>query len=178
MVASASARTRPPAPLPSVVARSQTSRPIGTYVLIAIPLVLAATFLWQVAGGLFRTVDASHPAVGVGQVSLESDSLGTRVDLVMVDRFGRETTFDGNLNVSLREPGGAVWQSSRSVSTRDFQPLSDDSLLAGRTGYTFVVNARDWARPPRRGGLATISVNATPSDGAPTFTTQSQQRFP
>jgi FlaG/FlaF family flagellin (archaellin) len=178
MVAPASARSRPPVPLPTVASRSQKSRPIATYVLIAVPVLLAATFLWQIASNVFHTEDASHPAVGVSQVTLEPDPSGTRVDLVMVDRIGQETTFDGNLSVSLREPDGAVWQTSRTLSNGDFKALPDDSLMAGRTGYTFVVSSRDWARPPRRGGLATISVNATPSDGSPTFTSQSQQRFP
>lgn len=178
MVAPASARSRSPIPLPTVGSHSHKSRPIATYVLIAVPMLLAATFLWQLAANLFHTEDTSHPAVGVGQVTLEPDSSGTRLDLVMVDRFGQETTFDGKLNVTVREPDGAVWQTSRRLSISDFQPLPDDSLMAGRTGYTFVVSARDWARPPRRGGLATISIDATPGDGGPAFTSQSQQRFP
>ena len=150
----------------------------GAYLFIAIPLVLAATFIWQLTSGMFHTDAVVRQAVAVGQVTLEPDAAGTRVDFVLVDRVGQEATFSGNLNVSLREPDGAVWQMTRSVSPGDFQTLPDDSLLAGRTGYSVLVNARDWVRPPRRGGLATISVNATPSDDGPAISTQSQQRFP
>jgi len=80
--------------------------------------------------------------------------------------------------VSLRDPDGAMWQTSRSVSAADFQTLPDDSLMAGRTGYTVLIPARDWARPPRRGGLATVSISAKPGDDGQPFSTQSQQRFP
>jgi hypothetical protein len=141
-------------------------------------VVLAATFLWQLSSGLFHTDAAVRQAVAVGQVTLEPDPAGTRVDFVLVDRVGQETTFTGNVNVSVRDPDGAVWQTNRSLTAGDFQTLPDDSLLAGRTGYSVVVNARDWARPPRHGGLANISISATLSDDGPTISTQSQQRFP
>jgi hypothetical protein len=150
----------------------------GSYLFIAIPLVLAATLIWQVASGMLHTEAAVRQAVAFGQVTLEPDPSGTRIDFVLVDRVGQETTFTGNLNVTLRDPDGAVWQTTRDVSPGDFQTLPTDSLLAGRNGYTLVVNARDWARPPRRGGLATISISATPSDDRPPISTQSQQLFP
>jgi hypothetical protein len=178
MPATASLRSRSPAPIPTIGSRQQNRRSKGLYVLIAVPLVLAVTFLWQVGSTVFHTEAVVRQAVAVGQVALEPDPSGTRVDFVLVDRYGQETTFTGNLNVSLREPDGAVWQTTRSLSPSDFQPLSDDSLLAGRTGYTVFVNARDWARPPRRGGLATVSITATPGDDSQAFSTQAQQRFP
>ena len=154
------------------------SRSKAMLVVIAIPLVLAATFVWQIASNVFHTEVVVRQAVAVGQVTLEPEPTGTRLDLVMVDRVGQETTFTGNLDVSLRDPDGAVWQTSRSVAASDFQPLPESSLMAGRDGYTLVVPARDWARPPRRGGLATVSITATPSDDGPQITSQSQQRFP
>jgi hypothetical protein len=150
----------------------------ASHLFIAIPLVLAATFIWQLASGMFHTEQVVRQAVAVGQVTLESDPSGTRVEFVLVDRVGQEATFSGNINVTLRDPDGAVWQATRSVSPGDFQRLPDDSLLAGRTGYTLLVNARDWARPPRRGGLATISISTSPSDNGPSISTQSQQLFP
>src|SRR5262249_55400246 len=142
------------------------------------PLVLAVTFVWQIASNVFHTEVVVRQAVSVGQVTLEAEPTGTRLDLVMVDRVGQETTFSGNLDVSLRDPDGAVWQTSRNVAAWVSQPRPDDSLMAGRDVYTLVVPARDWARPPRRGGLATVSITATPSDDGPLVTSQTQQRFP
>jgi hypothetical protein len=180
VVTAANTRARTSAPI-NTIAPAPTERRFafrGSYLFIVIPLVLAATLIWQVASSTFHTEAAVRQAVAVGQVTLEPDPAGTRVDFVLVDRVGQETTFTGNVNVTLRDPDGAVWQTTRSLSPGDFQPLPDDSLLAGRTGYTVLVNVRDWARPPRRGGLATISISATPNDDGPAFSTQSQQRFP
>jgi hypothetical protein len=177
MVAPASIRPRSPAP--TIGSHTRKDRSMGLWVLIAVPLVLAVAFVWQIAANVFHTDAIVRQAVAVGQVALEPDASGTRVDFVLVDRYGQETTFTGSLNLSLREPDGALWQTTRSLSATDFQPLSDASLLAGRTGYTVIVNAGDWARPPRRGGLATVSISASTSDGGePAFSTQSQQRFP
>jgi hypothetical protein len=178
MVGPASIRARTPAPIPTIGSRTSSNRSKGMWVLIAVPLVLAVTFVWQLAGNMFHTDAVVRQAVGVGQVALEPAPTGTRVDVVLVDRYGQETTFTGSLNLSLREPDGAVWQTTRSVSPSDFQPLSDNSLLAGRTGYSVIVNARDWARPPRRGGLGTVSITASSDDGQQAFSSQSQQRFP
>jgi hypothetical protein len=177
MVAPASTRPRSPAPITNI-GPSSKRRSKGTFVLIAVPVVLALTFIWQVASSTFHTQAVVREPVGVGQVSLEADPSGTRVDLVLVDRFGQETGFSGALDISLREPGGTVWKTSREVSSSDFQPLPGDSLMAGREGYSLTINARDWARPPRRGGLATVTIGATPEDGSPAFSTQSQQLFP
>jgi hypothetical protein len=179
MVAPASIRPRSSAPIPTIASRQPEGRSKGFYLLIAIPVVLAVTFVWQVGSSMFHTEALVRQAVGVGQVALEPDPSGTRIDFVLVDRYGQETTLDGSMNVTLREPDGAVWQATRTVSASDFQPLADDGLLAGRTGYSVLVNARDWARPPRRGGLATVSITATPSGASSeAFSTQSQQRFP
>jgi hypothetical protein len=172
MVAAVGLRSR-------IVPVSVTSRRNkGVLVLIAVPVILALTFVWQVASNVLHTEAVVRQPVAVGQVSLEPDPAGTRVDFVLVDRVGQETTFSGQLDVFLRDPDGAVWQASRRVGAADFEMLPDDSLLGGRTGYSLLVSARDWARPPRRGGLATVSINAMPSDGGPQFSTQSQQRFP
>ena len=177
MMAPASGRPRPPASFSSngVTARKRRSK--GTYVLIAVPLLLLGAFLWQIGSGLFHTQIVAREAVAVGQIALEPDPIGSRVDVVLVDRVGQDTPLNGSLNVSVRAPDGALWQTSRDVSNSDFQTLPDSSALAGRTGYSLVVPAGDWAYPPRRGGLATVSVHATPSDGA-AFTTDSQQLFP
>ncbi|MBV8716480.1 MAG: hypothetical protein JO020_22210 [Chloroflexi bacterium] len=177
MVAPASIRSRSPAPITSIGSNSGR-RSKGTYFLIAIPVLLALTFVWQLASSTFHTEAVVRAAVAVGKVSLEPDPSGTRIDMVLVDRFGQETTFNGTLDVSLREPDGALWKTTRNVSAGDFQPLPEDSLMAGRVGYTITINAGDWARPPRRGGLATVSISATPSGDTPSFSTQSQQQFP
>ena len=178
MMAPASGRPRPPAQFPTIGVVTRKRRSTGTYVLLAIPLLLAGAFLWQIGSGLFHTQVVARQPVAVGQVALEPDPTGTRVDVVLVDRVGQDTTLDGSLNVSVREPDGAVWQTSRSVTNADFETLPSDSIMAGRTGYTLVVSAGDWAHLPRRGGLATVSVRATPGDGSAVFSTQTQQLFP
>jgi hypothetical protein len=172
-MAAASARVRPALP----GAASKPRRPLGTYVLIAVPLVLAATLLWQVASSMFHTEAVIRQATTVGQVTLEPDPTGTRIDFVLVDRVGQETTLSGSIDLRLRAPDGGVWQTTRDVSATDFQPLPDTSLLAGRLGYSVLIPASDWVRQPRRGGLATVSISVTPSDGA-SFSIDSQQRFP
>jgi hypothetical protein len=148
------------------------------YLLMAIPLLLALTFVWQVASGMFHTEEVVRQPVAVGQVSLDPDPAGMRLDFVLVDRVGEATAFNGTLNVTLRDPDGATWETTRNVAPADFQALPEDSLLSGRTGYSLVINARDWARPPRRGGLAMVTITATPNDESEPFSTKSQQRIP
>jgi hypothetical protein len=118
-LATASARLKPIVPVATVGPVTRRQRFKGSYLLIAIPLVMAATFLWQLSSGLVHTDTAARQAVAVGQVSLTPDPSGTRIDFVLVDRVGQETTFTGNVNVSLRDPDGAVWQATRSVSPGD-----------------------------------------------------------
>jgi hypothetical protein len=175
MVAAATPRPRSIAPAPIA---HKPRRNMGTLVLIAIPAVLALTMVWQVASSMFHTEVAVRQAVAVGQVTLEGDPAGSRVDFVVVDRVGKETTFTGDVTVRLREPDGTVWQTTRTLSAGDFLTLPDTSLLSGRLGYSVLVPASDWARAPRRGGLATVSVTVNPSDDSPSFSTDSQQLFP
>ncbi len=150
---------------------------MGTYVLIGVPLLLAVMFVWEVLAGAIHTDVITRRAASVAQVTLEPDTAGARVDLVVVDAVGVEVSFSGQLDLSVREPDGMLWRTSRHVDDGDFHPLPADGLLAGREGYSVVVPADDWARPPRTGGLATITVSLTPDDGAP-VSTQVQQRFP
>lgn len=178
MVAAATPRVRPVIPTPPppgpVV---QRRRPIAGVVAIGVAVLVVGTFVWQVASPLLRTDIAVRSAAAVGRVSLESDPIGSRIDLVMVDRVGGETTVAGTLDVSLREPDGTVWKTSREVTAADFQALPDGGLLAGRTGYSVYVPAKDWARPPRHGGSATVSVGVRPTDSA-AFSTVAEERFP
>ena len=116
-------------------------------------------------------------AVAVSRVSLEADPLGSRIDFVLVDRVGNDTTVNGDLNIKLREPDGTVWQTTRSVTASDFRTLPDGGLLAGRTGYSVVIPASDWLRAPRRGGSATVTLSIQPTDGTP-FSTVAEERFP
>jgi hypothetical protein len=135
-------------------------------------------FLWQIGSGFIHTDVVVRQAVAVGRVSLESDPAGSRVDIVVVDRVGQETTVNGTLGVKLREPDGTLWQTTRTVSANDFQPLPDGGLLAGRSGYSVIVPASDWARAPRRGGSATVSITVQPSGDGPAFSTVAEERFP
>jgi hypothetical protein len=148
------------------------------WVIIGVPALLLLTFVWQVASGFMHTEIAVRQPVAVGRVSLESDPAGSRIDFVVVDRVGQETTLNGTLDVKLREPDGTLWQTSRTVNSDNFKPLPDSSLLAGRTGYSVVVPASDWVRAPRRGGTATVSINAQPNDDGTPFSTVAEERFP
>jgi hypothetical protein len=181
MVAAATARVRtayPNATPPPAATGRRRFQPNGTWVLIAIPVLLVSTFVWQIASSALHADIIVRRATAIGSVSLEADPAGSRIDFVVVDRFGQETTIDGTVNVKLREPDGTLWQTSRAIGAADFQPLPDGGLLAGRSGLSVVVPASDWARAPRRGGAATVTINVQPSgDGAPISTVE-EQRFP
>ena len=177
MVAAATARSRVASPAPTPVLKKRL-RPSATWLLIGIPLLLAAAVAWQLISSTLRTEVITREAVSVGRVSLEPVSDGVRIDLVLVDRVGQQTTADAMLQIKLREPDGALWQTSRAVSVQDFHPLADGGLLGGRLGYSIVVPARDWARPPRHGGAATVNVSVTPAGGSPSFSTVAEERFP
>ena len=180
MVAAATTpRVRPviPTPPPAGPVSVPQRRPTVALIALGIVVLMVGSFVWQVASPLFRGEALVRGATSVGRVSLEPASLGSRIDVVVVDRVGAETTVAGTLDVSLREPDGTLWKTSRTVTAADFQPLPDGGLLAGRTGYSVYVPAKDWARPPRRGGASTVSVKVTPNDGAP-FSTVAEERFP
>src|SRR5919201_5214508 len=149
----------------------------ATWVIIGVPVLLALSLVWQIGSSMVHTEIAVRDAVAVSRVSREADPQGSRIDFVVVDRSGQETTLNGDLAVKLREPDGTVWQTTRSVTAADFGPLPDGGLLAGRVGYSVVVPATDWLRAPRRGGSATVSINVQPTDGTP-FSTVAEERFP
>jgi hypothetical protein len=146
-------------------------------VIIGVPVVLLLLFVWQVGSSMLRTEIAIRDAVAVSRVSLEADPLGSRIDFVLVDRVGQDTTVSGDLNIKLREPDGTLWQTTRRVSASDFAVLPGGGLLSGRLGYSVVIPPSDWLRAPRRGGSATVSVSVVPADGAP-FSTVAEERFP
>jgi hypothetical protein len=139
--------------------------------------MLVLLVVWQVGSSMLRTEIAVRDAVAVSRVSLEADPLGSRIDFVLVDRIGQDTTVNGDLNIRLREPDGTLWQTVRKVTASDFVLLPGGGLLAGRLGYSVVIPPSDWVRAPRRGGSATVSVSVVPSDGA-TFSTVAEERFP
>jgi hypothetical protein len=152
-------------------------RSAGTWVIIGVPVLLLMLCVWQVGSSMLRTEIAIRDAVAVSRVSLEADPAGSRIDFVLVDRIGQETTVTGDLNIKLREPDGSVWQMNRKVSAADFAVLPSGGLLTGRMGYSVVIPPSDWLRAPRRGGSATVSVSVVPADGAP-FSTVAEERFP
>ena len=160
---------------PKATRRSRGSA--AMWVIIGVPVLLALSLAWQIGSGLVRTEIAVRDAVAVSRVSLEADLLGSRIDFVVVDRSGQETTLNGDMTIKLREPDGTLWQTVRSVTAADFGPLPEGGLLAGRVGYSVVVPATDWLRAPRRGGSATVTINVQPSDGTP-FSTVAEERFP
>jgi len=152
-------------------------RSFGTWVIIGIPVLLALVFAWPFASNLLRTESVGRSAVSISRVSLEADPLGSRIDLVLVDRVGRDTTVAGGMNIKLREPDGTVWQTTRGVTPADFMPIQAGALLSGRVGYSVVIPTTDWLRSPRRGGSATVSVSVVPTDGL-AFSTVAEERFP
>ncbi|HEV7665396.1 MAG TPA: hypothetical protein VGQ62_17830 [Chloroflexota bacterium] len=180
MVAAAVSRVRSAAPASASTASNvarKARRSRGTYVIIGIPILLVLTFVWQVGSTMLHTEIAIRDAVAVSRVSLEADPLGSRIDMVLVDRTGQDTTTTGEVVIKLREPDGTVWQTTRRVTASDFVPVADGRFLAGRLGYSVSVPTTDWIRAPRRGGSATVSVNVQPTDGT-AFSTVSEERFP
>jgi hypothetical protein len=165
----------PPA-VQKVVAK-KPRRSLGTWVMIGVPLLLGLTFVWQIASNILHTEIAVRDAVAVSKVSLEAHPMGSRVDLVLVDRIGQDTTVNGQVNIKLREPDGTLWQTTRSVTASDFGALPAGGLLAGRTGYSVIIPAADWLRAPRRGGSATVNISVQRADGTG-FTTVADERFP
>jgi hypothetical protein len=142
-----------------------------------VPIVLLLVLAAQLGSGLLRSNAAVRSAVAIGRVSLEADPAGARVELVVVDRAGADTTVTGAVTIRVREPDGSVWQTTRQVAASDFTTLPAGHLLAGRLGLSVLVPSGDWARPPRRGGAATVSVSIQPSEGEP-FSTVAEERFP
>jgi hypothetical protein len=174
MVATTASAAHTRAPNPA----SRSSWPVGVYVLIGVPVLLGLLFVWQIASGLLKTEIIVRSAVAVSRVSLEPDPVGARVDMTFVDRQDLDTTFSGDVTVKVREPDGAVWQTIRTVSAADFVTLPTGGLLGRRQGYSVTLPSKDRARPPRRGGAATVSVDAVPADGSAPFSSIDEERFP
>jgi hypothetical protein len=145
--------------------------------MIGIPVLLVLTFVWQVGSNLMHTEIAIREAVSVSRVTLEADPRGARIDLVLGDRVGQETTVNGELTIKLREPDGTIWQTTRTVTAADFSRLQGGGLLNGRLGYAVVIPSVDWVRAPRRGGAATVTVNVQRTDGV-AFSTVAEERYP
>jgi hypothetical protein len=145
--------------------------------MIGIPVLLLLTFVWQIGSNLMHTEITIREAVSVSRVTLEADPRGARIDLVLGDRVGQETTVNGDLTIKLREPDGTIWQTTRTVTAADFAPLQGSGLLNGRLGYAVVIPANDWVRAPRRGGAATVSVHVVRTDGV-AFSTVAEERYP
>jgi hypothetical protein len=146
--------------------------------MIGVPILLALLFIWQLVAPMLQSQIAGHEPAGIGRVAVEPDAAGSRIEVVLVDRTGQDVGADGALNVTLREPDGALWQTSRTLSASDFTPLSSGGLLDGRLGYSMVVPTTDWARPPRHGGTGTVNVTFTLSAGGQPLNAIEQTRFP
>jgi len=172
MSATSSGRTTAAAP------RRRASRPLGTWVMLGVPLALVLLFVWQIVAPLLKTEIQVREPVSISRISLESDPTGARVDFVVVDRAGQETTVNGDLTVKVREPDGAVWQTSRTIAGSDFSALPSGGLLAGRVGYSIVVATSDWARPPRHAGSATVTLNIQPASSETPLSSVAEERFP
>jgi hypothetical protein len=118
------------------------------------------------------------PAVNIGPESVNAVALdrtpdGLAVSFVLTGQGSGDTTMTGTVAVEVREPDGATWTAARSVTPASFQPLPAGSPLAGRVGHRIVVPDADWLRPPRRGGLGSVVITATPDNGAPLTSTAS-----
>ena len=171
-MATVASRLRQTAPTPT---RRRVS--IGMWVMLGVPAALLVVFAWQFVAPLLKPEIVVRGPAGISRVSLEPDPSGARIEFVVVDRMGQETTADGNVSIKLREPDGAVWQINRGLSAADFAPLPAGGLLNGRLGYSVVVPTSAWARPPRQGGSATVSVTIQTASGA-SITNQEETRYP
>src|ERR1700694_3820607 len=134
MVTAAIASRPLPQPVPAPLKRARRST--GTWVIIGVPVLLGLLFVWQIASTMLHTEIIVRSPVAISRVSLESDPLGSRIDLVLVDRIGQDTSFTGTMNIKLREPDGTVWQSNRGITAAEFVPIQTGGLLAGRMGYS------------------------------------------
>jgi hypothetical protein len=150
---------------------------VAIWVLVGVPVALLLLMVWQIGSGVIQSQVGDHSGVGISRINLEPDTDGARVEVVIVDRLGAETSANGEMTIKVREPEGAVWQVTRAVSDTEFHRLPADSLLSGRIGYTLLVPTIDWARPPRHGGAATVSVSFQPTEGPP-FQAVAEERFP
>lgn len=160
-------------------AESQASRRRWVIGAGAVGALIAALWLFEVLAPfkLFgnAAVILSTPT-SVAQIALERAGEDASISLVLQDAAGRDAPLAGDLEIELQEPNGAVWRVSRAVAPTDFSSLPS-GVLAGRLGYRVVVPARDWVRPPRRGGLASVTVVATPRGGT-SFTGSTSTAFP
>jgi hypothetical protein len=157
---------------------SRPARSVGSLVLIGVPMLLGLLFVWQLTQGLMRPEVVARGAVAVSRVALESDPNGTRLEMVLVDRLGAETTVNADVTVKVREPDGSVWQATRTIGSSNFAALPAGGLLSGRLGYSVLIPSTDWVRAPRRGGAASVSITVQPSDGSAAFSTMAEERFP
>ena len=164
-------------PMPTK-SKARRGRPIGVWVIIGVPVLLVLLFVWQLASPLLQSQIAVREPTEIGRVALEPDNAGSRVDVVLVDRSGQDVSANGALSLTLREPDGALWQTSRTLSAGDFAPLTSSGLLAGRLGYAVVVPTTDSARPPRHGGIATLTVTFTPASTGQRLSSVEQAPFP
>jgi hypothetical protein len=153
-------------------------RSFAGWVLIGVPALLGLMFVWQIASGFVHTETVDHAPAGISSLHLEPDPAGVRVDVVLVDRQGAETSASGDLTVKVREPDGSVWQNTRALSPEDFNALPAGHLSGGRLGFSMLVPASDWVRAPRRGGSASVTVTFQRHDDAAPITRQAEERFP
>ena len=139
---------------------------IGAYVYFFTPLIQGA-------------IGPSTRPVQVSRAVLEALPEGTGLAFVMRDETGADAVFTGNLVVSLREPDGAQFQTTRSVVPANFHVLPAGTLLAGRLGYTLVIPPNAWNVQPRRGRPALIELVITLADPtAPTISYTGNESFP
>lgn len=175
MVAAAVSRVRTTSASAGAGARPRPTA--ATLVIIGVPVLLVLTFVWQIGGGFLRADATLHDAVAVSSLTLKADPLGSRIDFVLVDRTGQDTTTTGDVTIRLREPDGTLWQNTRHLTPSDFTLLSSDGQGTARTGYSVLVPATDWLRAPRRGGQASVSVTIQPTNGDAVSGT-AEQLFP
>jgi hypothetical protein len=145
--------------------------------IAAAALVALGLYLYFGTNLIRGPLGPPNQPVAVSRVVLEAAPDGTAISLVLRDASGLDSVFVGQLSIELREPDGAVWQTTTNVNMTNFKTLPPGSLLAGRLGYTLTVPPTAWTRPPRRGGPATVSIGVTPVNGT-RFTSSATEIFP
>jgi len=132
-------------------------------------VVLLGLYLYFFTQLIKGAVGPSTQPQSVSRAVLEAlpNDRGTGLFFVLIDASGQDAAFRGSLSVSLREPDGAVYHTTRSVTPQDFRILPSGSLLEGRLGYEVDIPPSAWSTPPRRGNPALIVLGIAPVDGPP-----------
>lgn len=160
-----------------VWARTRTRPSNAVIALVVLFTVGIALILLRYLGPLLVTDSSANDPVTIARVALVPVGEGIAVDVVLLDRQGRDTGLDGDLTVDVKQADGSEFHTTRAVTAAGFVPIPGPGPLAGRRGIRTVIPSAAWPRPPRRGTQASITVTAAPRNAA-LFSAQASDVFP